>query len=168
MNRFTLPIAFGAVLLVGGCAGTVGYSGTVETSAPDLVYVSPGVQVIADYDEPIFYSDNYYWRNDGGTWYRSRSYNAGWVYASPPAAVIHIDRPQAYVHYRPEGWVDHRSGGRPEPRREERRPEPMRPQPVRVEPQRPEPQRAAPPPPAPRDHRDDHHDDRGPDRDHRH
>ena len=54
------------VLLVGGCAasGSARYSASVTT--PRLVYVSAGVQVIEDYDEPIFYSSNMYWRYDGG------------------------------------------------------------------------------------------------------
>src|SRR4051812_32832547 len=41
-----------AVVAAGGCAATVASDGY----GPDLVTVSPGVQVIADYDEPIFYS----------------------------------------------------------------------------------------------------------------
>ncbi len=93
-----------------GCAGsgTVGYHATYAAPAPDLVYVSPGVQVIADYDEPIFYSDSYYWRFYGGTWYRSHSYTGGWVYARPPRAVVSIDRPYAYARYRPNGYVSRR------------------------------------------------------------
>ncbi|MDQ3297674.1 MAG: hypothetical protein M3619_13885 [Myxococcota bacterium] len=93
-----------------GCAGsgTVGYQATYAAPAPDLVYVSPGVQVIADYDEPIFYSDSYYWRFYGGTWYRSHTYTGGWVYARPPRAVISIDRPYAYARYRPNGYVSRR------------------------------------------------------------
>jgi hypothetical protein len=87
--------------LASGCTGSgqVYYSGEVTT--PDLVYVGPDVQVIADYDEPIFYSDSYYWRNDGGIWYRSRNYRGGWGrYDNAPVAIRRIDRPTAYVHYR--------------------------------------------------------------------
>ena len=76
------------VLLVGGCAasGSARYSASVTT--PNLVYVSPGVQVIEDYDEPIFYSSNMYWRYDGGVWYQSRYHTSGWVrVASPPAPI---------------------------------------------------------------------------------
>jgi len=91
-----------AALALGGCAATV-----ATGPAPDLVYVSPGVQVIADYDEPIFYSDGFYWRYYGGTWYRSTYYTGGWVYARPPVAVLRVDRPYAYSHYRPQGWVGH-------------------------------------------------------------
>ena len=82
-----------AAVLGAGCAATVASDGY----GPDLVTVSPGVQVIADYDEPIFYSDGYYWRQYGGGWYRSSYYTGGWVYARPPVAVLRIDRPTAYV-----------------------------------------------------------------------
>src|SRR5215471_8443274 len=82
---------------------------------PDLVAVSPGVSVIADYDEPIFYSDGFYWRYYGGGWYRSTYYTGGWVYASPPAAILRIDRPYAYRHYRPAGWQGHVARPQPYP-----------------------------------------------------
>ena len=68
--------------------------------------------MIADYDEPIFFSDGFYWRNYGGLWYRSTYYTGGWVYAQPPVAVMRIDRPYMYRHYRPVGWVG-RSPGQP-------------------------------------------------------
>ena len=96
-----------ATLLVAVLAAGAGCTATVASDpyGPDLVEVSPGVQVIADYNEPIFYSDGLYWRYYGNTWYRSRSYTGGWVYASPPAAVLRIDRPYGYAHYRPHGYV---------------------------------------------------------------
>jgi len=96
-----------AAALAAGCAATV----TADAYGPDLVTVSPGVQVIADYDEPIFYSDGFYWRYYGNTWYRSSYYTGGWVYARPPVAVLSINRPYAYAHYRPAGWVGHPRGG---------------------------------------------------------
>jgi hypothetical protein len=46
-------------------------------STPDLVTVSPGVQVVADYDEPVFYTDGFYWRYTDGGWYRSNNYATG-------------------------------------------------------------------------------------------
>ena len=108
--------------LSAGCAGTLGYSTSVSGSAygPELVYASPGVQVIADYDQPIFYADNFFWRFDGGYWYRSSSYRGGWGYAQPPEAIVRIDRPQRYTHYRPQGW----SRGRGERVRDHREPSP--------------------------------------------
>lgn len=68
---------------------------------PALTYVAPGVQVVADYDYPVFYSDGYYWRYDGGLWYRSGYYNRGWnVWHDVPYRVRGISRPEGYVHYR--------------------------------------------------------------------
>ncbi|HEY4240954.1 MAG TPA: hypothetical protein VGM88_14120 [Kofleriaceae bacterium] len=78
----------------------------VDMSTPDLVEAAPGVQVVADYDEPIFYSDGFYWRNYNGGWYRSTWYGGGWGYwSAPPMAIVRIDRPYAYAHYRPVGYV---------------------------------------------------------------
>jgi len=93
---------FGGAVAVTGCYAT---ATTADPYGPDLVYAAPGVQVIADYNEPIFYSDGLYWRYYGGAWYRSSYYTGGWVYARPPVAVMRIDRPTAYVHYRPQGWA---------------------------------------------------------------
>ena len=83
---------------------------------PDLVEVSPGVQVIADYDEPVFWSNSFYWRYDGGVWYSSRDYRGGgWrVESNVPMGIRGIDRPNYYAHYRPAGYV---ARNRPQPYR---------------------------------------------------
>ncbi len=168
-----------------------GYSGDAYVSSPDLVTVSPGVQVVADYDEPVFYTDGFYWRFYNGGWYRSNNYATGWFYIDqPPVAVLRIDRPHAYVHYRPNGYVV-RSRGRYRPpetivrdqRRSVYRPEPVvrerrevRPEPNVVRDHR-EPYRTAPvvreaprpaPAPAPRERRAPPEKDDGHTRDHRH
>jgi len=125
--RVHLAIGLLALAASGGCYATtdVGYSAgyvapapppapvytstatvSVETYQPDLVEIGGGVQVIADYDEPVFYTDNYYWRFYGGTWYRSNVYNGGWVvYNDVPYSVRRIDRPHTYARYRPAGYV---------------------------------------------------------------
>jgi hypothetical protein len=113
--RGTLLAVLSAAALT-GCFTTaeVGYRGTYTSTAPgdgyatspDLVTVSPGVQVVADYDEPVFYTDGFYWRFNDGYWYRSNSYYTGfYFYERPPVAVLRIDRPYAYAHYRPQGYV---------------------------------------------------------------
>lgn len=117
MRGLILSAAFGAAALT-GCYVSDGagpaYSGGAyaTTSAdgyaatPDLVTVQPGVQVVADYDEPVFFVDGFYWRFNDGYWYRSNNYYAGWYfYERPPVAVLRIDRPYAYAHYRPAGYV---------------------------------------------------------------
>jgi hypothetical protein len=111
----------GVALLAAALAGAGCYATTTATvtsdpyGGPDLVYAAPGVQVIADYDEPIFYNDGFYWRYYGGTWYRSSYWTGGWVYAAPPVAVLRINRPASYAHYRPQGWAPRPARAAPAP-----------------------------------------------------
>jgi hypothetical protein len=89
----------GLAALATGC-GPAEFSGTAYYNGPSMAYVGPGVQVVSDYDYPVFYADNFYWRYDDGAWYRSDVYNGGWVsVSSVPYAVRSVDRPYAYVHY---------------------------------------------------------------------
>jgi hypothetical protein len=163
MRPIPLPGILLAAALLGGCTGTVGYSASVSTQgyAPELVYAAPGVQVIADYDEPIFYADNYYWRFDGGTWYRSTVYSGGWAYASPPSVIVQIGQPQRYVHYRPQGWTPRRVEPAPRDHREPT-PRAMRQPPPRVvaPPPRQQPPRVDVPPPRKPTRAPDQHDQR--------
>jgi hypothetical protein len=155
---------------LGGClgSGSVQYSGDATVSTPDLVEVSPGVQVVADYDDSVFYSDGFYWRYDDGGWYRSNNYAGGFVYwNAPPSAIITINDPGHYRHYRPSGYQPrHQPYRRPEPivrdhRAQEHRAEPVRQPEVRDhrEEVRPEPMHTQPQPDV-RDHRDEHHEER--------
>ena len=101
MNRLILVLS---LMTIGACYSeepNVAYSGGVGYGAPGMEVVAPGVQVISDYDYPVFYSDGFYWRYDGGAWYRSGYYNRGWGIAyNVPVGVRGISRPEAYVHYR--------------------------------------------------------------------
>jgi hypothetical protein len=88
------------------------YGGNAYVAAgPQLAYVSPGVQVVADYDYPVFYSGGFYWRSYGGYWYSSRWHDRGWgISRNVPVGVRGIARPYAYSHYRGPGvgYRDHR------------------------------------------------------------
>ena len=108
MQRILLPVV-AALGLVAGCYTQgdvgVGYSYGYAAPAPSMYYVSPGVSVVAYSDYPVFYSDNYYWRYDGGLWYRSSYYNSGWVaWNDVPYGVRSIDRPYRYTRYNPGRW----------------------------------------------------------------
>lgn len=93
---FVAAAAFGAGA---GCEPTE-IRGTAYYDAPAMDYVGPDVQVVADVDYPVFYSDNYYWRYYDGGWYRSPVYNGGWISVSNvPYAVRRIDRPWNYSNY---------------------------------------------------------------------
>jgi hypothetical protein len=94
---------------------------------PPMVVVQPGVQVVRDSDEEIFFSGGWYWRPaPDGSWYRTRSYRGGWVMAPPRAVPVTIARmPRGqYRHYRGEAWHEQRHEDRNirhEERREEHR-----------------------------------------------
>ena len=47
--------------------------------APPLVEVSPGVQVVPDYDEEVFFRDGWYWTRRDDVWYRTKDYHGGWA-----------------------------------------------------------------------------------------
>jgi hypothetical protein len=109
MRSILAPVVTSLVLATG--CGPTEYRSTVAVASttPDLVYVAPGVQAIADYDEPIFYNDGFYWWSFGGTWYRSTSYLGGWMrIAAPPTVLVQIRNPHHYRHYRPSGYIAHR------------------------------------------------------------
>jgi len=87
-----------------------------DTTPPDLVEAAPGVQVVADYDTPVFFNSGVYWRHNTDGWYSSSAYTGGWEYkATPPSAIVSIDHPEHFEHYRPSGYVAHR---KPAPQRE--------------------------------------------------
>ena len=103
-------VLFAGVLTAMGCTGSAQVHTTAEADyvAPQLIEVEPGVQVVADYDQPVFYSDGMYWRSEGGIWYSSRYHNHAWVRVqTPPVAVAHIERPEIYVHYHGHAEVRH-------------------------------------------------------------
>jgi hypothetical protein len=100
--------AFLFAATVAGCTGTgsVQYSGQATVVTPTMVEVEPGVQVVEDYDQPVFYSDGLYWRYEGGVWYRSNYFDRAYVRVyNVPVAVQRIQRPERYVHYRVRGDV---------------------------------------------------------------
>jgi hypothetical protein len=92
-------------LAIGGCvaetqpAYVASYDGP---ASPEMVDVGDGVQVIADYPEPIFFYGGFYWHNTGGRWYQTRDYHRGWVESrgSVPGHIARIDHPERYRHYK--------------------------------------------------------------------
>ncbi|HSN27096.1 MAG TPA: hypothetical protein VLT45_12445 [Kofleriaceae bacterium] len=104
MRTILLSLTFA----LASCAGPV--HGTVTVATPDLVYVAPGVAVIADYGESIFYVDGLYWWYLDGLWYRSTYYTGGWAYApAPPPAIVRVGDPVRYRYYRPHDYVARRA-----------------------------------------------------------
>ena len=51
----------------------------VFSAPPPLVVISPGVQVVEDNDDEVFFVDNYYWHRRDGRWFRNQTHNGTWV-----------------------------------------------------------------------------------------
>jgi hypothetical protein len=110
LRNSLMTILLGAALGVGavstaGCTGSIRGTATYTTTTarPRLVLVQPGVYVVEDYNQSVFFSDGYYWRTMDGRWYRSRAYDDGYVavrFETIPLRVRRIERPHAYVHFR--------------------------------------------------------------------
>ena len=113
------------MLVVFLLAATVGASGCVvraQTSARvapppppaarvSVVAVQPGVWVVEDYHQPVFFSNNVYWMWDGAYWYQTPVWGGGWnrvTVSAVPVTVRRIDRPRRYVRYRARGTVRRR------------------------------------------------------------
>src|SRR5262245_5930902 len=75
--------------------------------APAMVEVQPGVLVVNDYDQAVFFVDGLYWMHGGdGRWYRANDHRGGWVVVEPrtvPPRIVRLP-PGHYRHYkgRPE------------------------------------------------------------------
>ncbi|HYG69570.1 MAG TPA: hypothetical protein VD838_17985 [Anaeromyxobacteraceae bacterium] len=86
---------------------------------PQLVVITPGVQVVPDVGYEVFYVDGFYWtRMDDGHWYRSRSHRGGWVVAPVRVVPAYIRQipPGHYKRWKPAKghWKkDDRRGGKP-------------------------------------------------------
>lgn len=78
--------------------------------APPLVVVEPGIQVVPNYEEEVFFVDGFYWTRRGDRWYRTRNFRGGWA--------------EVHTRYVPPGLVRIPAGRyrrwRAEERREER------------------------------------------------
>jgi len=91
-------------------AGQAAFSLSFPAVLPPLVVVEPGVSVVQDYDEEVFYSDGYYWARQDSRWYRSHDHRRGWTYVDARRVPGPIARspPGRYRHYR----GDHDNGRR--------------------------------------------------------
>lgn len=99
---FACAIAVAASLAGCRSTGDVEYAGEVNVTSPELIEISPGVQVVADADEPLFYAHGAYWLHRDGYWFTSSNYFRGFArvdFAMVPQQLRTIERPEAYAHY---------------------------------------------------------------------
>ncbi len=89
-----------------------------------LVYVGPGVWVLPNSDEEVFYNGGWYWARSHGYWYRSHGRRGGWGMVNEQF----VPQPIRYSepgHYR--GWQapEHARSMAPRGWEERRAPQPM-------------------------------------------
>jgi hypothetical protein len=122
---FTLVLAVGtaAVGAVGeGCVIHAQAAGSAEASAPvvfsgppTLVAVDGGIWVVRDADYPVYFVDDDYWVIRDGVWYRSHTYDGGWVTVEArvvPTTIVSRTH-TTYVHF--HGAADARIRSAPRP-----------------------------------------------------
>lgn len=162
----------------GEMEGQVNTTADVRVTSPDLVAVGPGIQVIADADEPVFYSDGYYYLYRDNGWLRSDNDRSGFAridVMAVPERLRAIPQPRVYAHYRrnsgramarPAPVVQRAPQPQPQAQPVERAPMPMQQQPTppaanpipghTAQPALPEDERQAPVLPSERDKSNDH------------
>ncbi len=102
---FVLALGLGAM----ACRAQV--RATAVVTEPELVLVDGDVWVVEHYNEPVFYTEGFYWRFYGGVWYRSTVHTGSWVQVSVvPAQVQRIERPEIYVNYTAPAGAQKRTG----------------------------------------------------------
>ena len=109
LYKFIIPLCV-------SCGGAQ-VGGSLDVDAPSLAYVAPGVEVVADWDAPVFFADDFYWWLDGGLWYRSERLGGDRVLdRNVPPAIARLRNPEGYSHFHPGGVAyrpipDHREYG---------------------------------------------------------
>ena len=72
---------------------------------PRLVVVSPGVQVVPECREEVFFHDGWYWVRRDSYWYRSRDHRGGWVVVpgrQVPPRLVGLSPPGHYRNWKAE------------------------------------------------------------------
>ena len=73
---------------------------------PPMVVVQPGVSVVTELDEEVYFVDGWYWVRRGPHWYRTHNHRGQWVWVEPravPAALVRIP-PGQYRRIDHEEW----------------------------------------------------------------
>jgi len=116
MKTRVSAFALGAGLLLGvpvtGQAQVRFGIGISFPAPPPLVVVQPGIQVVPEYDEEIFFVDGFYWVCRDGVWYRTADWHGGWRQVRRgwvPTGLTRIPRGRYRYYYRDDDglWRSH-------------------------------------------------------------
>jgi hypothetical protein len=77
---------------------------------PPLYVVEPGVQVVENLDEEVFFASGWYWARHDGRWYRARDYHQRWIFVDSRFVPTGLRRipPGHYRHFRHAEWEEKR------------------------------------------------------------
>ncbi len=106
MRKTTLMLSLAGVLLAPALASAqavVELRVGLPVVLPQLVVVSPGIQVVPDVDEEVFFTDGFYWVRRDDLWYRSPNHRHGWVMIPGRAVPVGLTRipPGHYRRWHP-------------------------------------------------------------------
>ncbi len=115
MRKLALTLAFLIGLpALAAAQASVSINIGLPVEPPRLVVVSPGIQVVPEFQEEVFFTGGYYWVRRDNLWYRSRVHTGGWV-------VVPGRRVPPGLARIPPGKYKHWKEARKEERREEKR-----------------------------------------------
>lgn len=85
----------------------------VFEAPPVLVVVQPGVQVVEDFDDEVFFVDGWYWCRRDGRWFRTKSHRGGWVFVERgvPMSLVKLP-PGQYRKWKKHDGDDDRGRGK--------------------------------------------------------
>jgi hypothetical protein len=112
MNLWFRSLAVALLVLAGAVPARA--DGVFQTSItitlppvlPHLVVVEPGVQVVEDLDDEVFFVDGWYWARRGNLWYRARDHRQAWFYVQTRYVPRGLQRipPGQYRRFRRAEW----------------------------------------------------------------
>jgi hypothetical protein len=122
-------VAVGAVLWISMAPSGLAQEVRIELPSirfeapPPLVVVEPGIEVVPDQPDEVFYVDGWYWTRRDGRWFRTRDYRGQWVVAERrivPERLFGVPEGR-YRRWHGERRHEERREERREERHEERR-----------------------------------------------
>lgn len=103
MKRLLLTLALGLSVLPARAHAQMEMSIQLGMPvSPPLVVVQPGIQVVENLDEEVFFVNGWYWCRRGPYWYRARGPYASFGYVEPrfvPYRLAYLPPPGHYRHW---------------------------------------------------------------------
>jgi hypothetical protein len=104
MRKLALLLAFVPGLAFAQVFATAQVRIDLPVVLPQLVVVSPGIQVVPDVDHEVFFVNGFYWARHDRGWVRSKSHRHGWVVVPArhvPPGLVRIP-PGHYRRWKPD------------------------------------------------------------------